>query len=175
MNFQQMFLRIKKKTDKAKLKGFDGFLAIQINVTDLDCGGAFYVENKDGRFSVEPYDYKDKTAEISGDYKSIIKLIDGKTDLEKAVGSGSIAVDGNWEHIKKVVEAFNDNAVKNAIKKAKEKAQPVVKEAVKKAKPKVEKAVKAAKPKVQKAVKTAEPVVKETIKKVKETVKKIKK
>ena len=165
MNFQQMFLKIKKKTDKAQLKDYNGFLAIQINVTDLDCGGAFYVENKDGRFSVEPYDYKDKTAEISGDYKSIIKLIDGKTDLEKAVGSGSIAVDGNWEHIKKVVEAFNDNAIKNAIKKAKEKAQPVVKEAVKKAKPKVEKVVKNATPILKETVKKIEPIVAKVIKK----------
>ncbi len=179
MNFQQMFLKIKKKTDKAELNGFDGFLAIQINVTDLDCGGAFYVEHKDGRFSVEPYDYKDKTAEITCDYKTLIKLIDGKMELEKAIGSSGASMDGSWEHVKKVMEAFAENKLKQAVKKAK----PVVEKTIKNAKPKVEKAIKAAEPKVKEAVKKvkmktedavkkAEPKVKEVVKK---TVKKIKK
>ncbi len=190
MNFQEMFLKIKKKTDKSELKDFNSFLAIQINVTDLDCGGAFYVEHKEGKFSVEPYDYKDKTAELTCDYKTLLRLIDGKTELEKAIGSGNAAVDGSWEHIKKVVEAFAENNLKKAVKKVKAKAEPLVKETIKKAKPKVEKAVKTAepvvketikkvKPKIEKAVKTVEPKVKKTIDKVKdevsETVKKIKK
>ena len=163
MTFQQMFLKIKKKTDKSHLKDFNGFLAIQINVTDLDCGGAFYVENKNGVFSVEPYDYKDKTAEITCDYKSLIKLIDGKTELEKAVGSGVALVEGNWEHLKKVFEAFNDNVMKNAVKKIKEKAEPTVK----KVKPKIEKAVKIAEPEVKKAVKKVKENVEKTVKKIK--------
>ena len=182
MNFQEMFLKIRKKTEKAELKDYNGFLAIQINVTDLDCGGAFYVENKNGKFSVEPYDYKDKTAEITCDYKTLIKLIDGKTELEKAIGSGSAVVGGSWEHVKKVMEAFNESKLKKAVKKARAKAEPVVK----RTKPKVEKAVKAVEPalketveKMEEAVKKAEPKVRKTVKKVKsdveKTVKKLKK
>ena len=66
MTFEKKFASLKTKFDKADLKKLPDDFAIQLTMTDEDCGGIFYIANKNGAFSVEPYDYKDNSAAVTG-------------------------------------------------------------------------------------------------------------
>lgn len=70
------------------------FLAVQVNVIGKD-SGVFYVEIKDHRISVEPYDYHDRNCAITIDMTNLNKLIDGKLDPILAFTTGKLKVDGD--------------------------------------------------------------------------------
>ena len=70
------------------------FLAVQINITGKD-NGVFYVEVKDGRIAVEPYEYNDRNCAITMNMTDFIKLLDGKLDPVVAFTIGKLKVDGD--------------------------------------------------------------------------------
>jgi len=155
MTFEQKFQSLKVAFDKADVKKFNSdFFAIQLTMTDEDCGGTFYIEYKDGNYSVEPYNYYDNTATVLATADSIAKLSKGTIAKDLILG-------GNEEIVKNLAVALKP-AKKAPAKKAEPKAE-VKKAPAKKAEPKTEakKApVKKAEPKaeVKKApVKKAEP------------------
>lgn len=71
-----------------------GFLAVQINLIGKEAG-VFYVEVKDGRINVEPYDYHDRNCAITMSLTDFNKLIDGKLDPVLAFTTGKLKVDGD--------------------------------------------------------------------------------
>ena len=74
MNYINAFEKIKEKLNSADTKKFTRDFAIQVNLVNKDCAGAFYVANLGGVFSVEPYDYKDNSAMITlmmGDFTKV--------------------------------------------------------------------------------------------------------
>ena len=96
ITFKPVFSEIRKVMMTADPSVVKDFLAIQINLTGLG-GGTFYVEVKDGKLSVEPYDYHDRNALLTisvGDFK---KLADGKLDAGEAFGDGRLKIDGSIE------------------------------------------------------------------------------
>ena len=117
MDFIKKFEKLKKSFEKAVTTGINETFAIQVNMTDDDCGGAFYISYIDGILSVEPYDYRDHTAMITAKSADFEKLIGRKIDLEKAVSEGKIDIEGNGEHIKLMTELFPEPAKKTAVKK----------------------------------------------------------
>ncbi len=70
------------------------FLAVQVNVTGKD-SGVFYVEVKDHRINVEPYDYHDRNCAITISMTNLNKLIDGKLDPILAFTTGKLKIDGD--------------------------------------------------------------------------------
>lgn len=71
-----------------------GFLAVQINVKDRD-PGVFYVEVKDQKINIEPYEYNDRNCAITMKMDNLVKLIDGKLDAVAAFTLGKLKVDGD--------------------------------------------------------------------------------
>lgn len=71
-----------------------GFLAVQINVKDRD-PGVFYVEVKDHKINIEPYEYNDRNCAITMKMDNLVKLIDGKLDAVAAFTLGKLKVDGD--------------------------------------------------------------------------------
>lgn len=69
-------------------------LAIQFNVVGK-AEGAFYLEIKDGRFFVEPYEYYDRDALITTSAETLKKIAMGELDAYSAFLSGDIQVEGN--------------------------------------------------------------------------------
>lgn len=149
MTFEQAFLKIKEKFDKADAKGIDDF-AIQVTFTDEDCGGTFYAEVKDGKLSVEPYDYYDNNAVLNISKSALLAVLAGRMSLDKAVANGDAYVQGDAGKIadwKKTIKnaptkkpaakktAKKPAAKKPAVKKTAEQAAPK-KTAVKKEAPK---------------------------------------
>ena len=70
------------------------FLAVQVNITGKD-EGVFYVEVKDHRISVEPYEYNDRNCAITISMTNFNKLIDGKLDPVLAFTTRKLKVDGD--------------------------------------------------------------------------------
>ena len=71
-----------------------GFLAVQVNLTGKG-GGVFYVEVKDGKINVEPYEYNDRNCAVTMSLTDFNKLIDGKLDPVLAFTMGKLKVDGD--------------------------------------------------------------------------------
>ena len=119
MTFEKKFETLKKSFVKADLEKLTESFALQVNMTDEDCGGTSYVAYVDGTLAVEPYDYKDNTAVVTGSSADVAKL---------AKGTVAVAVEGNAAQ----VEMFAASFVKPVAKKpAAKKAAPAKKPAAK--------------------------------------------
>ena len=98
MTFIEKFEQIKKKFGKLDTSRVQEDFAVQINLTDADCGGALFVAYQGGKAAVEPYDYHDHTAMVNIKAKDLIDAIGGKLDVVGALMAGHIEVYGNVEH-----------------------------------------------------------------------------
>ncbi|MBQ0014290.1 MAG: SCP2 sterol-binding domain-containing protein [Oscillospiraceae bacterium] len=155
MTFIEQFEALKKKALKLNTASLPQDLAIQINMIDEDCGGAFYIANIGGNFAVEPYDYHDHTAMLTATADTFAKILSGKLDATDAYFRGILQIQGSLDHAQ---------ALANLTKKTEKKA-PAKKPAAKKAPAK--KAVAPAKKAAPAAKKTAakKPAAKKTTKK----------
>ena len=93
MTFEELLVKVKGIMENVDISGVD-FLAVQVNIKG-DNGGVFYIELKDGKFSVEPYEYDDRNCEIKMSMDNFNKLIDGKIDHVAAFTLGKLKVNGD--------------------------------------------------------------------------------
>lgn len=138
MTFEQAFSKIKEKFDKADAKGISDF-AVQVTLTDEDCGGTFYAEVKDGKLNVEPYDYYDNNAVLNISKSALLALLAGRVSLDKSIANGDAYVQGDASKIADWKKTIKNSPVKKttAKKTAKTvKKTPEKKTAVKKTAPK---------------------------------------
>ena len=64
MTYINAFEKIKERLAEVTPDKFTSDFAIQVNLINKDCAGAFYIANLDGVFAVEPYDYKDNRKDL---------------------------------------------------------------------------------------------------------------
>lgn len=150
MTFEENFARVKKLFDSIDTKKLDNIndnLAMEVNITDDDCGGIFYVAYINGNFSVEPYDYHDHTVRLSVGADNFIKLLDRKIMLDTLIKKGTAKIDKDIEHAHILLE-LKEKPIKKAAKKATKETTKKVKDAVKK----VDKAAKKAKDKIEEII-----------------------
>lgn len=93
MKFDELLTKVRNLAAKTDVSNHD-FLAVQINITGKE-SGVFYVEVKDNKISVEPYEYNDRNCAITISLADFNKLIDGKLDPILAFGTGKLKVDGD--------------------------------------------------------------------------------
>jgi putative sterol carrier protein len=91
---------IKEKIESTNLdlSGFNGKLAFQFNLKatkKADVDGVFYVEVKDRKVNIEPYDYHDRDVAITTDLETLKKIVNGKQSVETAFLLKKIKVDGD--------------------------------------------------------------------------------
>lgn len=127
---------------------FEKDFAIQVRLTDEDCGGIFYIEHRNGNFNVEPYDYRDRDAEIVCESKTFASVLQGKKVLKTALKAGfEINGDeGAVVELMKIAELMKKEREAEKARKAEEKAKKEAEKAKKaeeKAKAEAEKAKKA--------------------------------
>jgi len=92
MTFDELLTKVRKLASGADANR--DFLAVQINITGNN-PGVFYVEVKDGRINVEPYEYIDRNCAITINMTNFNKLIDGKLDPVLAFTTGKLKVEGD--------------------------------------------------------------------------------
>ncbi|MBE6680037.1 MAG: hypothetical protein E7598_05905 [Ruminococcaceae bacterium] len=119
MTFIEKFEQIKKKFGKVDTSKLTENFAVQVNLTDEDCGGTFFVAYIDGEAHIEPYDYVDNTAVVNVKAKDLIDAIGGKLDVVGALMGGTIEVIGNVEHFNAML-TLKKPAAKRTTKKATE-------------------------------------------------------
>lgn len=173
MTFETAFKRLKEKfvnVDASLLED----MAIQITISDEECGGTFYAQVKDHVLAVEPYDYKDNDAIIDVTRAALASVLDGKANIDAVIEKGDMTVMGDLAKVAAVKDAIKVPEKKQkkatAKKSAEKKAEPAKKETAKKETVKKEAAkketVKKETVKKAPAKKTAaKTTVKETIKK----------
>lgn len=93
MKMESILSKVRKLAEGADVSNVD-FLAVQVNLTDCD-PGVFYVEVKDHKVNVEPYEYNDRNCAISMKSADFNKLISGKLDPVAAFFIGKLKVDGD--------------------------------------------------------------------------------
>ena len=93
MTYQEKF---KNQFKNADVSSINGHLAYQFNIVG-EGAGAFYAEVKDGRLSIEPYEYYDRDALFTCKADTLFNIISGKTDPIAAFTLGKLKVDGSIE------------------------------------------------------------------------------
>ncbi len=95
MTYEQVVAKVKAKYLNADASGVEGTVAIQVNLVGKSMEGIFYIEAKDGRVNVEPYDYHDNKAVITVNPTNLLKILDKKLDPVLAYTTGKVTVDGD--------------------------------------------------------------------------------
>lgn len=93
MTVHELISELREKANTVNIQD-DRFLAVQINVKDRD-PGVFYVEVKDRRINIEPYEYNDRNCAITMKMNDLIKLLEGRLDAVAAFTLGKLKVDGD--------------------------------------------------------------------------------
>lgn len=94
MTFERAFEKIKDKFKNANAAGIPDF-ALQITMSDDDCGGTFYAAVKNGKLAVEPYDYKDNDAVLDITKSALLAVLAGRMTIENAIKSGDAVMQGD--------------------------------------------------------------------------------
>ena len=93
MTFQGILNEVKEKTASFDASSYQGFLAIQVTLSDLN--EVFYLEIKDGKLSVEPYAYNDRQANLIISSDNFVKMIRKKLNSVLAFTTGKLKVEGD--------------------------------------------------------------------------------
>lgn len=103
MTYEEVFEKFKdmfKDTDVSKVQEH---LAYQFTITG-EGAGAFYAEVKDGKLSIEPYEYYDRDAMFICSADVLFRIIAGELDPVKAFTFGKLKVKGNIDKALKIKE-----------------------------------------------------------------------
>ncbi len=140
MTFIEKFNALKKKYGKIDESKLSENFAVQIEMTDEDCGGIFYVAYMDAPFAIEPYDYYDNTVSIKVSSKVLENILSCKADAMEEFFKGNLQVEGDVSHALLLVELMKKEPRKRATKKTaeteavKKEKKPAVKRTAKTAK-----------------------------------------
>ena len=138
MDYFKAFENIKSSLEKSEISLKDEHLAIQVILTDEECGGILYIENYFKKLNVMPYDYYDNNVNVISDYASFMELITAKKNLgalfEKITIKGDFeAAKDFFDSIKPIKKATKKTVTKKtAAKKAEDDEAKVKKTAEKK-------------------------------------------
>lgn len=102
MTLESVVDEVRTKAASYQEGDYQGFLAVQITLTDLN--QAFYVEVKEGKLSIEPFEYHDRQANLKITSANFIKMINGKLNSVLAFTTGKLKIDGD---ISKATEMAN--------------------------------------------------------------------
>ena len=119
MTYADFFSEIKGKFMEADISDITEHLAYQFNITG-EAEGVFYVEVKDGRLYVEPYDYHDRDAVFTAKAETLKKIAAGEQDPILAVTLQKLKVEGNIDKalkLKDLIESAKKKEKKDKKKK----------------------------------------------------------
>lgn len=94
MTYETIVEDVRKRFANTDVSNITGTLAFQFNLAGK-AEGVFYIEIKNGKLSVEPYEYHDRNAIIYVNGSNLIKLMNGKLDPVLAFTSGKLRVEGD--------------------------------------------------------------------------------
>lgn len=111
MTYADFFSEIKGKFMEADISGITEHLAYQFNITG-EGEGIFYVEAKEGKIYVEPYEYYDRDAMFTCTAETLKKIAEGKLDPIFAFTTQKLKVEGNIDKALKLKEIIDSRKKK---------------------------------------------------------------
>lgn len=126
MTYAEFFYEIKNRFMGADVSDIKEHLAYQFSIEDEEAGGIFYVEVKEGKLFVEPYEYYDRDAAFVSDADTLMQIAEAKQDPVAAYFDGKLRVEGNIDkalRLKEIIELKQKQAKKAAKKEAKKEAK----------------------------------------------------
>ena len=106
MTYADLFAEIKGKFLEADISDVQEHLAFQFNIVG-EGSGIFYVEAKEGKLYIEPYEYYDRDAMFTATGEVFIKIAEGKLDPVMAFTMQKLKVEGNVEKALKLKELID--------------------------------------------------------------------
>ena len=106
MTYQEIVANVKELCGNADLGDYKSHLAVEVEIKG-EGEGVFYIEAKDGKVNVEPYNYNDRDVRLIASANNFIAIAKGDLDPVKAFLTGKLKVDGSMDkalEFKKVVE-----------------------------------------------------------------------
>ena len=106
MTYADLFAEIKGKFLEADISDVQEHLAFQFNIVG-EGSGIFYVEAKEGKLYIEPYEYYDRDAMFTATGEIFINIAEGKLDPVMAFTMQKLKVEGNIEKALKLKELID--------------------------------------------------------------------
>lgn len=106
MTYAEVFSEIKGKFMEADISDITEHLAYQFNITG-EGEGIFYVEAKEGKLYVEPYEYFDRDAMFTCDADTLMKIASKQLDPIIAVTLQKLKVEGNIDKALRLKELID--------------------------------------------------------------------
>lgn len=95
MTYSEYFSSVKTKFMGADVSDIKEHLAYQLNITGEE-SGIFYVEVKDGKLYIEPYEYHDRDAMFTASAEVFNDIMEGKLDPVLAFTLQKLKVEGDF-------------------------------------------------------------------------------
>jgi hypothetical protein len=142
MTYEKIVEKVTKALAKVDASGVKGHLAVQVDVYG-EGEGAFYIEVKEGKVNVQPYEYFDHDLRIRCTGDEIIAIVEGKKRIIEEVAAENIEALRNVSRLEDFDLVFVGKQIKNKaakktkvsvpVEKAEKKAAKTEKKVVKKA------------------------------------------
>lgn len=117
MSYEEIISFARENLKKTVSKNSIENTAVEFNVYG-ECEGAFYIEIKDGKVSLEPYEYYDRDAKIIISGNELEKIIKWEKTPEESFREGTLTVEGNIDKAREILSVFKTPAKKTATKKS---------------------------------------------------------
>ena len=101
MTFDEIFKKVKDMFKDTDVSDVTEHIAYQFNITG-EGAGSFYVEVKDGKLNIEPYEYYDRDVIFICKADTLFNIISDKTDPVMAFTLGRLKVEGSIEQALKL-------------------------------------------------------------------------
>lgn len=132
MTYAEFFSEVKGAFVGVDISDVQEHLAFQFNIIG-EAEGIFYVEAKEGKLYIEPYEYFERDAIFICTADTLRKLISGELDPIAAFTVQKLKVEGNIDKALKLKELVDKNKAQKAAKKAvKKTTKKTVKKTTKK-------------------------------------------
>lgn len=106
MTYEEFFAEVKNKFSKADISDVKEHLAYQFNIIG-EGEGIFYVEAKEGKLYIEPYEYYDRDVIFTCKAQTLRKIAEGKLDPIMAVTLQKLKVEGNIDKALKLKDLIS--------------------------------------------------------------------
>ena len=116
MNYEEIISFVKENTKKTAGKKTAENIAVEFDIKG-EGEGAFYIEIKNGKVSVEPYEYYDRDAKIIITADELVKIIKSEKKPEDSFDDGSMSIEGNISAAREIMEVFKTTTKKTSAKR----------------------------------------------------------
>ncbi len=122
MTYEEIFEKSKELILANNAEDIKEHMAIEVDITG-EGEGAFYIELRDGKLYVEPYEYYDRDCKLKVSGENFLSICDGSLDAVKAFTCGKLKIEGDIDTALKLSKIFNAVKEKNNKKTDEDKSK----------------------------------------------------